>query len=393
MNVTLLRLLFTCALLISLTLLPSNDVTRAEANYHHLKGYPDGYVNVNVLNVRSGPGLGYGIVGYGEWSESVYVSRQALHCSWLEVSMPDGTMGWVYAPLIKLYRSCSHFSVAHVHAIPTATPVPTATPHYQSGGQIYQGADGSHHYDPGYSYGHHYSPPVQHKPYHQPHYQPYHQPHQQHHYDPYAHKPHAHPGTGGPVAPSMDGRHLSVNLGGPFGSPLGGLQTFSWQPAFTLGHGEAFELIYYKVGQDPMRDGFSPAEATGATSLLVDLDESIRRIPQLQSGFDYVWSVLLVKTNPYQRVAALSSGHQFRLEPIFPIKDRDSGGSSSNSGGSNGGNPGNGGAVVTPPIPNTPVPAATNTPAPTSTPGNTPIVLGTFTPTSTPTSILPPQNP
>lgn len=349
-------------LVLTLFFIPITDTLRAATDYDRFNTFPDGKVNTGYLNVRSGPGTGYGIVGSAAYSEPIYVTSQVSDCLWLEVSLPNGTRGWVYGLLVEIYRPCREFAASSISASPAGKSSYHDAPTYYASPVPYQKPSVYVYQDP------YYEKPVHpHTGYHKP---SYHQPTYQH------------PGYKQPVyeAPSShvpqygDPRNPYVNLAGPLQSQLAGLKEFSWQPNFALGYGEAFELIFWRTGQDPMIHGFSPLEASGASTVLVDLEESIRRIPQLQNGYDYVWSVLLIQTHPYQRLTLLSPGHQFRLEKL--------------SHGGGGSPPGNGNTEtptsVSPP-PATPVPPPTD--GQPVQPTNTPFVVGTFTPTNTPTRI------
>lgn len=109
-----------------------------------------------------------------------------------------------------------------------------------------------------------------------------------------------------------------VNLVGPLSSELGGQQVFRWTPVGDLQPGQAFELIFWRPGQDPMVDGFSPIGARPAPEVRVDLDATSSSLPQLSFGGDYQWGVLLVEMEPYRRLGYLGGGHPFRLTEISP---------------------------------------------------------------------------
>lgn len=355
-------------LVLTLFFIPITDTLRAATDYDRFNTFPDGKVNTGYLNVRSGPGTGYGIVGSAAYAEPFFVTSQVSDCLWLEVSLSNGTRGWVYGLLVEIYRPCREFASSSISAPPAgpssyhdaptyyASPVPYQMPSvYVYKDSMYQKPAHPH---TGYHKPTYQQPTYQHPSYEQPVYKAPASPHVPHYGDP---------------------RNPYVNLGGPLLPQLAGLKEFSWQPNFALGYGEAFELIFWRIGQDPMIHGFSPLEASGASTVLVDLEESIRRIPQLQNGYDYVWSVLLIQTHPYQRLKLLSPGHQFRLEKL----SQGGGGSSPpGNGGDNGG--GDNGGPSNPPTA-TPVPPPTiDSSGP---PTSTPFVVGTFTPTNTPTRI------
>lgn len=84
-----------------------------------------------------------------------------------------------------------------------------------------------------------------------------------------------------------------------------------------------------------MQDGFGPVGAQAKSAVTVDLDKAGAILSNLLiAGHEYNWGVLLVTTNPYQRLQYLGGGQRFRFEY--------SGGGSSSSGGDSGGHGGGG---------------------------------------------------
>lgn len=122
-----------------------------------------------------------------------------------------------------------------------------------------------------------------------------------------------------------------VNLVEPLRSELGGQLAFRWMPVGELQPGQAFELIFWRPGQDPMADGFSPIGARPEPEVRVDLDATSSALPQLNFGTDYEWGVLLVEMNPYRRLTYLGGGHPFRLIELSPsnVSSASSGGGDS----------------------------------------------------------------
>ena len=105
----------------------------------------------------------------------------------------------------------------------------------------------------------------------------------------------------------------SVTLLAPLEPVLAGRQTFSWQSTVSLEAGQAFELVFWEPGQDPMAGGFGPVGAQSESQVSVDLTKAARFIPQLQPGKSYEWGILLVETSPYRRVAYLGGNQPFEL--------------------------------------------------------------------------------
>jgi hypothetical protein len=83
------------------------------------------------MNVRSGPGTNYPVIGAGPAGESARVVGRNSDGSWLQVEYPsaDGT-GWLYAPLVDVAGNPESVAVAQVAPppAPTQPPQPTEPP-------------------------------------------------------------------------------------------------------------------------------------------------------------------------------------------------------------------------------------------------------------------------
>ncbi len=105
-----------------------------------------------------------------------------------------------------------------------------------------------------------------------------------------------------------------VQLRNPLESNLSGQHVFLWEPNFTLPERYVYELIFWRVGDNALDRGFSPVGAGGGASVVVDLTETARSLPQLQLGRDYFWSVLLVDAeNTQHRIKLLGEPQLFRV--------------------------------------------------------------------------------
>lgn len=115
------------------------------------------------------------------------------------------------------------------------------------------------------------------------------------------------------------------------GTTGGGQRIFRWTPNFTPSPGTAFELVFWRPGEDPLASGFGLAAPTTESSVTADLDALDDVLgDRLDNGDEYRWGVLLVRTDPYTRVSYLGGGYTF----LF---------SRSNGGGGGGGNGGSSG--------------------------------------------------
>jgi hypothetical protein len=101
----------------------------------------------------------------------------------------------------------------------------------------------------------------------------------------------------------------------PLDATLNGRRTFRWSANVTLQANQRFELVFWLVGQDPLRDSFGPVGASTETAITVNLDKTVEVLPdRLMPGHDYEWGVLLVEVEPYQRLQFLGGGHRFHFE-------------------------------------------------------------------------------
>ncbi|MEZ4683941.1 MAG: hypothetical protein R2932_58000 [Caldilineaceae bacterium] len=107
----------------------------------------------------------------------------------------------------------------------------------------------------------------------------------------------------------------------------GGQRFFRWEANFTPGAGTAFELVFWPPETNPLVDGFGLAAPTTENSVYVDLDALDDLLGSRLDNGVYQWGVLLVRTDPYERIAYLGGGNTFTFT-------RSSGGSNdSGSGG------------------------------------------------------------
>ena len=87
---------------------------------------PGGVVNADALNVRTGPGTVYGIVGVLKAGDEVEISARTAAGDWLAVVTAEGRQGWVYATYVDLSGPLDSIPVA-AEIPPTPRPAATAT--------------------------------------------------------------------------------------------------------------------------------------------------------------------------------------------------------------------------------------------------------------------------
>lgn len=95
-----------------------------------------------------------------------------------------------------------------------------------------------------------------------------------------------------------------------------GDRLFRWQANHGLNGSQAFEMVFWRPGQDAIHDAFGPVGVTQrpAGGMRINLDEADVMLGALLDPGDYLWGVLLVETNPYRRIALLSEARAFRFE-------------------------------------------------------------------------------
>ena len=111
----------TTAAVITATTAPSPTVnTRVDATSS------TGTVTAAGLNIRSGPGMRYGIVGRATRNEPVTVLARDAGANWLQIVLPadDTGFGWVAASYVRLTGAMADLPVS---AQVSAAPLPTTT--------------------------------------------------------------------------------------------------------------------------------------------------------------------------------------------------------------------------------------------------------------------------
>ena len=114
---------------------PTRTATSAPTATHTPEPDPYFIVNTGLVNVRTGPGNTYPIIGTVAQRERFDISARnpanSLRATWLQFCCVNEQSGWVYAPLLIVSHELSAIPIAtDIPAVPTATatPVPpTAT--------------------------------------------------------------------------------------------------------------------------------------------------------------------------------------------------------------------------------------------------------------------------
>jgi uncharacterized protein YgiM (DUF1202 family) len=100
--------------LLSNIAIPSLPVTDA--------GTPTAVVTTGVLNVRSGPGVSFGVVTVAYQGHIVNLLGRNAAASWVKVQLPTSTQGWVNASLVQ-----SSVAISSLAVVDGSTPAPPLT--------------------------------------------------------------------------------------------------------------------------------------------------------------------------------------------------------------------------------------------------------------------------
>ena len=91
-----------------------------------------------------------------------------------------------------------------------------------------------------------------------------------------------------------------------------GTVRFEWQANFTPAEGYAFELVFWRPNQNPLRHGFGVAAPTRGNDASVDLRRLDNDLGNRLDPTTYHWGLLLVRTSPnYERVRYLGGDWHF----------------------------------------------------------------------------------
>lgn len=90
-------------------------------------------ISTGAANVRSGPGIGYGIVTVANQGQTVSMLARNNISSWVKIQMPNGTQGWVNAELLTPSVTISSLPVENVQTLSTSGLVNTAALNVRTG--------------------------------------------------------------------------------------------------------------------------------------------------------------------------------------------------------------------------------------------------------------------
>jgi len=89
---------------------------------------------------------------------------------------------------------------------------------------------------------------------------------------------------------------------------------FSWETAVAPPIGQAFEIIFWKRGQDPVADGFGMNAPTRSNDVRIDLEALDKALGDLLLPGMYNWTVVLVNVSPYERLQIVADTREFVFE-------------------------------------------------------------------------------
>ena len=89
-------------------------------------------VNTGTLNIRSGPGVIFSIIGKLQYNEQITLIGKASSGTWVQIRTVGGTVGWVNSILIRTYADFSLLPVTY----DTSIIVPPQTVPPPNGGNV-----------------------------------------------------------------------------------------------------------------------------------------------------------------------------------------------------------------------------------------------------------------
>lgn len=105
-------------------------VTESDAESNVAGGAVTGTVTAAGLNIRSGPGMRYGIVDKASRNETLTVLARDAAANWVQIALPDNAdgLGWVAASYVRLRGDIVDLPVSDdVSTAPTVTTAPATT--------------------------------------------------------------------------------------------------------------------------------------------------------------------------------------------------------------------------------------------------------------------------
>lgn len=98
----------------------------------------------------------------------------------------------------------------------------------------------------------------------------------------------------------------------PTGDALSGRVKFEWKTDVVLKKNQGFVVLFWREGQDPLKDGFALTEAKTTAAVDLDLDKMASLLPKfLQYENEYFWGVALVQIHPNRNLQFLKSSEKF----------------------------------------------------------------------------------
>ena len=122
------------------------------------------------------------------------------------------------------------------------------------------------------------------------------------------------------VAPTATSPPAAFSVIAGLVSPLpgdagNGTRLFQWQvQSGGLNAGEAFEVRFWRSGQDPLQSGLGVAGTTRESQMTINLDGAAATLPGQFMPGEYLWGVVLVNQSPYAPIRLISEARSFRFD-------------------------------------------------------------------------------
>jgi len=251
------------------------------------------------LTLRAGPGATAAVLGLVEAGQQFYVTAQTGACAWLEIVLDDGSSGWVPGDpaLVQLAVPCT--ALASVAIVLAPTPTPTRRPPTATATRTPRATATRR-------------PPT---------------------VTPTPTRIAATPTpTAPPATPTLRPTPTLNTAAGPYAATI---QTpgdghnsrspvpFAWSADAPLAPGQEFEVVFWNANSESEAQARGWVRSSPQTQVVIPADKAPPGV--------YQWALLLVTTEPYQRIR--------RLAGPFTLVVPGEGGSDSSSGSSDDPNP------------------------------------------------------
>ena len=85
------------------------------------------FINTGRLNVRTGPGIAFGVVVSVPANTEVTLIGRAVSSSWVQIALGDGTRGWVNSLYLRTFANIAALPITYDQVVPPPSQPTTGT--------------------------------------------------------------------------------------------------------------------------------------------------------------------------------------------------------------------------------------------------------------------------